>query len=79
MRGNGETTVDIIELEKRIIQQLHELPIESAEEVLDFALFLKQRKGAVKSRQRPLGLLKGKASYRMEDDFTMTDEELLGQ
>ena len=71
--------MNMIEVEKQIIQQLHELPIESAEEVLDFALFLKQRKTATKPKQRPLGLLKGKASYRIEDDFAMTDEELIGK
>lgn len=27
---------------------------------------------------RPLGLLKGKASFRMREDFVMTEEELLG-
>jgi len=71
--------VNMIEVEQRIIEQLHELPIESAEELLDFALFLKQRKRAAKPKQRPLGLLKGKASYRIEDDFAVTDEELIGQ
>ena len=27
--------------------------------------------------KRPLGLLKGKASYRIHDDFSITDEELI--
>ena len=71
--------MNILEVEKRLIEQLHELPIESAEEVLDFALFLKQKKRAEKQKQRPLGLLKGKASYRIAGDFAVTDEELIGK
>ncbi len=34
--------------------------------------FKKYKKGS-----RPLGILKGKASYRIKDDFKITDEELL--
>ncbi|MBT8419465.1 MAG: hypothetical protein KJO08_01245 [Gammaproteobacteria bacterium] len=36
--------MNIIEIGEQIIRQLHELPIESAEEVLDFTMFLKQRR-----------------------------------
>jgi len=28
-------------------------------------------------KQRPLGILKGKATYKIKDDFKITDEELL--
>jgi len=28
-------------------------------------------------KDRPLGILKGKASFKMKDDFKITDEELL--
>ncbi len=28
-------------------------------------------------RERPLGILKGKATYKINTDFTITDEELL--
>lgn len=28
-------------------------------------------------RQRPLGILKGKARYRIKENFAMTDEELV--
>ena len=61
------------ELEKKLIQQLHKLPIEAAQEVLDFARGLGQ-----KTTERPLGLLRGKASLHIADDFAITDEELLG-
>jgi len=30
-----------------------------------------------KRMERPLGILKGKASYKIKDDFTITDKELL--
>ena len=28
-------------------------------------------------QERPLGILKGKATYKIKDDFKITDEELL--
>jgi hypothetical protein len=30
-----------------------------------------------KRRERPLGILKGKAMYTIKNDFTITDEELV--
>lgn len=37
-----------------------------------------QKKGRSKKKQeRPLGILKGKASYKIKDDFKISDEELL--
>ncbi|MDI6734639.1 MAG: prevent-host-death protein [bacterium] len=30
-----------------------------------------------KKKQRPLGILKGKAHYKIKDNFKITDEELL--
>ena len=30
-----------------------------------------------KRRERPLGILKGKATYTIKNDFTITDEELV--
>lgn len=30
-----------------------------------------------RKEQRPLGILKGKAHYKIKDDFKITDEELL--
>jgi len=29
------------------------------------------------NQERPLGILKGKATYKIRDDFKITDEELL--
>ena len=31
----------------------------------------------LQKRERPLGILKGKASYKIKDGFKITDEELL--
>lgn len=37
-----------------------------------------QRKSNSRRKQdRPLGILKGKASYKLKEDFKITDEELL--
>lgn len=68
------------ETEIRVMQELHDLPLEKVQELLDFALFLHSRlQTEDKSQQsrRPLGLLKGKAECRIGEDFSVTDEELL--
>nr|VFJ60239.1 MAG: hypothetical protein BECKFM1743C_GA0114222_102683 [Candidatus Kentron sp. FM]VFJ62372.1 MAG: hypothetical protein BECKFM1743A_GA0114220_103055 [Candidatus Kentron sp. FM]VFK13917.1 MAG: hypothetical protein BECKFM1743B_GA0114221_102992 [Candidatus Kentron sp. FM] len=53
----------ILEIEKRIICQLHELPIESAEEVLDFTVSLRQR---LQEKSRPPGeRITGQKRYTM--------------
>jgi hypothetical protein len=67
------------EIEKQLVRQIHDLSAKAAQEVLDFARFLGQKPSRGEPRERPLGLLKGKASYRIEDDFAMTDDELLGR
>ena len=76
------------EIQKELLQQLQALPEEAAREVLNFAQFL-ARKAGTKSkedtslpndppRERPLGLLKDRASFKMTPDFAISDEELLG-
>lgn len=71
-----------------LCDRINSLPGQVKEEVLDFIEFLldKKRKEDTKDRnveelnllpQRRLGLLDGKASFRIKDDFEMTDEELL--
>nr|VFK37540.1 MAG: hypothetical protein BECKSD772F_GA0070984_101626 [Candidatus Kentron sp. SD]VFK43329.1 MAG: hypothetical protein BECKSD772E_GA0070983_102420 [Candidatus Kentron sp. SD] len=52
--------MNIMEIEKQIIRQLHELPMESAEEVLDFAMSLEQRRGG---KPRPRQKTDGKKHY----------------
>lgn len=68
------------EIETQVLRELHRLPQEKAEEALDFVLFLRSRAqaGEVRPpRQRPLGLLKGRAACRIGENFAVTDEELL--
>ncbi len=67
-----------LEIEKQIIEQLHDLPLEATREVLNFVQYLVQKSSRSNAESRPLGLLKGKASCHFRDDFEMTDEELLG-
>ncbi|MDQ1350218.1 MAG: hypothetical protein QG657_519 [Acidobacteriota bacterium] len=71
-----------------LCDRINSLPSQVKVEVLDFMEFLmdKIKKQDTKSKnaaelnlfpQRRLGLLDGKASFRIRDDFEMTDEELL--
>lgn len=71
-----------------LCDRINSLPSQVREEVLDFMEFLmdKIKKQDTKSKnveelsfspQRRLGLLDGKACFRIRDDFEMTDEELL--
>lgn len=69
-------------VEEQILNRVRALPPERQAEVLDFAEFLQQKAVAAEtpvSTQRPLGLLRYKASCRIDDDFLITDEELLAQ
>jgi len=68
------------EIESQVIEELHRLPPEKVEELLDFALFLRSRvkQGTIQTnRQRVLGLLQGKATCVIGEDFSITDEEFL--
>lgn len=71
-----------------LCDRINSLPSQVKDEVLDFMEFLleKKRKQGTKNKslkelsflpQRKLGLLDHKASFRIRDDFEMTDEELL--
>jgi hypothetical protein len=71
-----------------LCDRINSLPGQVKDEVLDFIEFLleKKKKHDTKNKnfkelslisQRRLGLLDGKASFRIKDDFEMTDEELL--
>lgn len=71
-----------------LCDRINSLPNQVKEEVLDFMEFLleKKRKQIPENKtveeislfpQRRLGLLDSKASFRIKDDFEMTDEELL--
>lgn len=54
------------------------IPLEKTGELRDFALFLLNRaKAAKQPPARALGILQGKASCVIREDFSITDEELL--
>lgn len=42
-----------------------------------FAVIVPYEKYKAPKKERPLGILKGKASFKIKDDFKMTDEEFL--
>jgi hypothetical protein len=69
-----------IEIENQVVQTLQQLPLEKVQELLDFALFLRtraQEEPPPFPQPRPLGLLQGKATCLIGEDFSITDEELL--
>jgi len=73
-------TMDRVEIETQLMQEIRRLPLDKAEEILDFALFLRSRDQdghRAASKQRPLGILKGQASCHIAEDFSISDEELL--
>lgn len=67
------------EVETQLMQELRRLPLDKAKELLDFALFLRSRdqnRQPSSTKQRPLGILKGKASCHIAEDFSISDESL---
>ena len=60
-------------IERAVLNAIHTLPLEQLEATLNFVLSLKNRS----VNNRPLGLLKGKVDFAIEEDFKVTDEELL--
>jgi hypothetical protein len=66
------------EIETKVLRELRYLPLDKLEETLDFVLFLRARVNpSMVTTQRPLGLLKDRATCRIDNDFAITDEELL--
>lgn len=61
------------EIEQAVLKEIHTLPLNKVEETLNFVLSLKRKT----FKNRPLGLLKGKVEFAMEENFNMTDEEFL--
>ena len=49
------------------------LPLDKVEATLNFVLSLKNKP----VKKRPLGLLKGKVEFAIDENFKMTDEEFL--
>ena len=65
-------------LETQVLNELRHLPLEQAQEALDFVIFLRSRiRKQNQPQTRPLGLMQGKASCQIAEDFEISDEELL--
>lgn len=66
-------------LEMQVLHELRHLPLEQAQEALDFVVFLRSRRQQQNQQQdcRPIGILHGKAFCQFSEEFEMTDEELL--
>ena len=60
-------------IEQAVLNEIHSLPLDKVEEILKFALSLKNKP----IKKRPLGLLKGKVEFSITENFAMTDEEFL--
>jgi hypothetical protein len=66
-------------IETQVLNELRHLPLEQAKETLDFVMFLRSRVSQQNPQPtRPIGLMQGKASCHIPDEFAVSDEELLG-
>jgi len=61
------------EIEQAVLNEIHTLPLDKVEATLNFVLSLKNQP----VKKRPLGLLKGRVEFAIEEDFKMTDEKFL--
>ena len=61
------------EIEQAVLTEIHNLPLDKVEATLHFVLSLKNQP----VKKRPLGLLKGKVEFVLNENFKMTDEEFL--
>ena len=61
------------EIEQAVLNEIHSLSLDKVEATLNFVLSLKNQP----VKKRPLGLLKGKVEFAIEEDFKMTDEKFL--
>lgn len=72
----GELKTNFSQILQRV-QAGEEIVISFGKKGTKVAVLMPYRKYKRES-PRPLGLLKGKATFKMKADFQMTDEELLG-
>ncbi len=61
------------EIEQAVLTEIHSLPLEKVEVTLNFVRSLKNQS----NKKRPLGLLKGKVEFAIDDNFKITDEDFL--
>ena len=74
----NEVTSNILKI-LELVQNGEEIIIKSDKNQEKVAIIIsyEQYKQYLQKRERPLGILKGKASYKIKDGFKITDEELL--
>lgn len=68
-----EQAMNRTEIEQAVLREIHSLPLDKVEATLNFVLSLKNKP----VKKRPLGLLKGKVEFAIDENFKMTDEEFL--
>ena len=61
------------EIEQAVLTEIHSLPLEKVEVTLNFVRSLTNQS----NKKRPLGLLKGKVEFAIDDNFKITDEDFL--
>ena len=61
------------DIEQAVLTEIHSLPLEKVEVTLNFVRSLKNQS----NKKRPLGLLKGKVEFAIDDNFKITDEDFL--
>ena len=61
------------EIEQAVLTEIHSLHLEKVEVTLNFVRSLKNQS----NKKRPLGLLKGKVEFAIDDNFKITDEDFL--
>jgi len=69
MRNNIQKIIEMVNKGEEII-------IKNEQDQEKVAVIISYKKFKHK-HERPLGILKGKANYKIKDDFQITDEELL--
>jgi hypothetical protein len=62
-----------VEIEQAVLNEIHTLPLDKVEAILNFAKSLKTKPIS----KRPLGLLKNKVAFELRENFAMTNEEFL--
>ncbi len=71
-----EAIRDLLHLLK-MVQQGEDIIIKDDQEQENIAVIISYQKYQNSNHERPLGILKGVASYKIVGDFEITDEELL--
>jgi len=60
-----EQAMNRTEIEQAVLREIHSLPLDKVEATLNFVLSLKNKP----VKKRPLGLLKGKVEFAIDENF----------